>query len=221
MKYSLIFFIFFGLAIEVNAADDQSKEVELPETFISGDATKGSQLVESCAACHGADGNSISTDWPKLSGQNQRYLYEQLMYFRDGDRMNALMMSVTPYLQTLNDDDLKNIAAFYSQYKTSVGQAKNDEELLSLGTQLYRFGNIKKQIPACTSCHAVYGQGNSLAGYPAVSGQQIGYLTSSLKAYRSKERNSGESSIIMQSIAENLTDYEIEALANYMHGLYQ
>tara|TARA_B100000989_G_scaffold62062_1_gene42774 strand:- start:113 stop:778 length:666 start_codon:yes stop_codon:yes gene_type:complete len=221
MKYSLIFFIFFGLAIEVNAADDQSKEVELPETFISGDATKGSQLVESCAACHGADGNSISTDWPKLSGQNQRYLYEQLMYFRDGDRMNALMMSVTPYLQTLSDDDLKNIAAFYSQYKTSVGQAKNDEELLSLGTQLYRFGNIKKQIPACTSCHAVYGQGNSLAGYPAVSGQQIGYLTSSLKAYRSKERNSGESSIIMQSIAENLTDYEIEALANYMHGLYQ
>lgn len=221
MKYSLIFFIFFGLAIEVNAAGDQSKEVELPETFISGDATKGSQLVESCAACHGADGNSISTDWPKLSGQNQRYLYEQLMYFRDGDRMNALMMSVTPYLQTLSDDDLKNIAAFYSQYKTTVGQAKNDEELLSLGTQLYRFGNIKKQIPACTSCHAVYGQGNSLAGYPAVSGQQIGYLTSSLKAYRSKERNSGESSIIMQSIAENLTDYEIEALANYMHGLYQ
>lgn len=221
MKYSLIFFIFFGLAIEVNAADDQSKKVELPETFTSGDATKGSQLVESCAACHGADGNSISTDWPKLSGQNQRYLYEQLMYFRDGDRMNALMMSVTPYLQTLSDDDLKNIAAFYSQYKTTVGQAKNDEELLSLGTQLYRFGNIKKQIPACTSCHAVYGQGNSLAGYPAVSGQQIGYLTSSLKAYRSKERNSGESSIIMQSIAENLTDYEIEALANYMHGLYQ
>ena len=221
MKYSLIFFIFFGLAIEVNAADDQSKELQLPKTFISGDATKGSQLVESCAACHGADGNSISTDWPKLSGQNQRYLYEQLMYFRDGDRMNALMMSVTPYLQTLSDDDLKNIAAFYSQYKTTVGQAKNDEELLSLGTQLYRFGNIKKQIPACTSCHAVYGQGNSLAGYPAVSGQQIGYLTSSLKAYRSKERNSGESSIIMQSIAENLTDYEIEALANYMHGLYQ
>ena len=220
MKYSLIFFIFFGLAIEVNAADDKSKGIELPETFISGDATKGSQLVDSCAACHGADGNSISTDWPKLSGQNQRYLYEQLMYFRDGDRMNALMMSVTPYLQTLSDDDLKNIAAFYSQYKTTVGQAKNDEELLSLGTQLYRFGNIKKQIPACTSCHAVYGQGNSLAGYPAVSGQQIGYLTSSLKAYRSKERNSGESSIIMQSISENLTDLEIEALANYMHGLY-
>ena len=221
MKYSLLYFIFFVLSVDVNAADDKSKEMELPETFISGDASVGAQLVDSCAACHGVDGNSISTDWPKLSGQNQRYLYEQLKYFRDGSRMNALMMSVTPYLQTLTDEDLKDIAAFYSKYNSTVGQAKNDKEMLELGTQLYRFGNIKKQIPACTSCHAVYGQGNSLAGYPAVAGQQIGYLTSTLKAYRSKERNAGESSLVMQSIASNLTDNEIDALANYMHGLYQ
>ena len=221
MKYSLPYFIFFVLSVDVNAADDKSKEMELPETFISGDASVGAQLVDSCAACHGVDGNSISTDWPKLSGQNQRYLYEQLKYFRDGSRMNALMMSVTPYLQTLSDDDLKHISAFYSQYNSTTGQAKNDEDFLALGTQLYRFGNIKKQIPACTSCHAVYGQGNSLAGYPSVAGQQVGYLTSTLKAYRSQERNSGESSLVMQSIAANLTDYEIDALANYMHGLYQ
>ena len=177
MKYYFIYFIFFSFSLSAIAADDKSKEIEMPATFVSGNANKGSQLVESCAACHGADGNSIITDWPKLSGQNQRYLYEQLKYFRDGQRMNALMMSVTPYLQTLSDEDLKDISAFYSQYKSSRGQAKNDEELLALGTQLYRFGDIKKQIPACTSCHAVYGQGNSLAGYPSVAGQQIGYLT--------------------------------------------
>ena len=80
---------------------------------------------------------------------------------------------------------------------------------------------MKKQIPACTSCHSVYGEGNSLAGYPSIAGQQVGYLTSTLKAYRSKERNTGESALVMQSIAENLSDFEIDALANYMHGLYQ
>ena len=221
MKYSLLYFIFLALSLGISAADDKTKKIEMPETFISGDADRGAQLVDSCAACHGADGNSISSDWPKLSGQNQKYLYEQLKYFRDGARMNALMMSVTPYLQTLNDEDLKHIAAYYSKYNSTTGQAKNDQELLDLGTQLYRFGNIKKQIPACTSCHAVYGQGNSLAGYPSVAGQQVGYLTSSLKAYRSKERNAGESSLVMQAIAANLTDNEIDALANYMHGLYQ
>tara|TARA_Y100001958_G_scaffold137154_1_gene109483 strand:+ start:92 stop:757 length:666 start_codon:yes stop_codon:yes gene_type:complete len=221
MKFSLLYFILLALSVSIGAADDKSKKFEMPETFISGDADRGAKLVDSCAACHGADGNSISSDWPKLSGQNQKYLYEQLKYFRDGARMNALMMSVTPYLQTLNDEDLKHIAAYYSKYNSTTGQAKNDQELLELGTQLYRFGNIKKQIPACTSCHAVYGQGNSLAGYPSVAGQQVGYLSSTLKAYRSKERNAGESSLVMQSVAANLTDYEIDALANYMHGLYQ
>jgi cytochrome c553 len=103
----------------------------------------------------------------------------------------------------------------------SGGQARNDEELLELGATLYRFGNMKKGIPACTACHSVYGQGNSLAGYPAIAGQQVGYLTSTLKAYRSKERNSGEQALVMQSIAQNLSDQEIDALANYMHGLYK
>ena len=221
MKQFLIFFVLFILAVGINAADDKSKGIQIPEAFKSGNSDRGSQLVESCVACHGIDGNSISTDWPNLAGQNQRYLFEQLKYFRDGDRMNALMMSVTPYLQTLTDDDLLDIAAFYSDNNTAIGQAKDDEELLALGIQLYRFGDIKKQIPACTSCHAVYGQGNRLAGYPAVAGQQVGYLTSTLKAYRSKERNSGESSLVMQGIAANLSDNEIDALANYMRGLYQ
>ena len=221
MKYFLIFFIFLGLFSSLESAEAGSKKIVVPENFQSGDAKKGSQLVESCAACHGADGNSISPDWPKLAGQNQKYIYKQLKYFRDGDRMNALMMSVTPYLQTLEDSDLLDIAAYYSDYAVSVGQARNDEELLELGTQLYRFGNMKKGVPACTSCHAVQGQGNSLAGFPSVAGQQVGYLTSTLKAYRSKERNAGESSLMMQSIAQNLSDDEIDALANYMHGLYQ
>ena len=144
MKYFLIFFIFLGSINFLFAAEESSKKIELPDNFVSGDSERGSQLVESCSACHGTDGNSISSDWPKLAGQNQKYLYEQLKYFKDGVRMNALMMSVTPYLQTLDDEDLLDIAAFYSNYETSVGQAKNDEELLNVGTQLYRFGNMKK-----------------------------------------------------------------------------
>ena len=100
MKYFLIFFIFLGSINFLFAAEESSKKIELPDNFVSGDSERGSQLVESCSACHGTDGNSISSDWPKLAGQNQKYLYEQLQYFKDGVRMNALMMSVTPYLQT-------------------------------------------------------------------------------------------------------------------------
>jgi len=42
-----------------------------------------------------------------------------------------------------------------------------------------------------------------------------------LKAYRSLERDAGDYSLVMQSASQNLKDKDIEALANYMHGLYQ
>jgi cytochrome c553 len=220
MKSISLFFTSFCLVFSLHAAESGNSE-NMPQGFISGDASNGSILVDSCTACHGSDGNSISSDWPKLAGQNQRYLYEQLKYFRDGERNNALMMAVIPYLNTLQDADLLDMAAFYESNETSRGQAKNAEELLELGTSLYRFGNMKKGIPACTACHSVDGQGNYLAGFPGVAGQQVGYLTSTLKAYRSKERNAGEQSLVMQSIAQNLSDGDIDALANYMHGLYK
>ena len=97
MKSISLFLTSFCLVFSLNAAESSSSD-SMPHGFISGDVSNGSTLVESCAACHGSDGNSISSDWPKLAGQNQRYLYEQLQYFRDGERNNALMMAVIPYL---------------------------------------------------------------------------------------------------------------------------
>ena len=83
MKSISLFFTFFCLVSSLNAAESSSSD-SMPLGFISGDVSNGSTLVESCAACHGTDGNSISSDWPKLAGQNQRYLYEQLQYLFQG-----------------------------------------------------------------------------------------------------------------------------------------
>ena len=82
-------------------------------------------------------------------------------------------------------------------------------------------GDLKRGIPSCTACHSINGAGNSQAGFPRVSGQQKAYLISTLKAYRSLERDAGDYSLVMQSASQNLKDKDIEALANYMHGLYQ
>jgi cytochrome c553 len=102
-----------------------------------------------------------------------------------------------------------------------VGQAKDDADLLALGESLYRAGDLERGIPACTACHSVNGAGNSQAGFPRVSGQQKGYLILTLKEYRDLTRNAGDYSLVMQSASQNLKDSDIEALANYMHGLYQ
>jgi cytochrome c553 len=156
-----------------------------------------------------------------LAGQNQRYIAEQLKYFQQGDRENALMLAVVPYLKTLSDLQLLDIAAFYSAQVPAVGQAQDDAELLALGKSLYMAGDLSRGIPACTACHSMNGAGNDQAGFPRIAGQQKSYLTSTLKAYRSLERNAGDYSLVMQSASQNLKDKDIEALVNYMHGLYQ
>ena len=212
---------FLIIGISMSSFALLAAEVKMPDLLVTGDAQAGSKLVSSCAACHGGNGQSISSDWPNLAGQNQRYIKDQLKYFQQGDRENVLMMAVIPYLKTLSDTQLLDIAAFYSSQSPSVGQAKDDAELLALGESLYRAGDVTRGIPACTACHSVNGAGNVQAGFPKVSGQQINYLTSTLKEYRSLERNAGDYSLVMQSASQNLKDSDIEALANYMHGLYE
>ena len=196
-------------------------EVKMPDLLVTGDAQVGAELVATCSACHGAEGQSMNADWPSLAGQNQRYISDQLKYFQQGDRENALMMAVIPYLKTLSDSQLLDIAAFYSSKPPAIGQAKDDADLLALGESLYRAGDLERGIPACTACHSVNGAGNAQAGFPRVSGQQKGYLMSTLKEYRDLSRDAGDYSIVMQSASQNLKDSDIEALANYMHGLYQ
>ena len=193
----------------------------MPEKISVGDPEVGSSLVSTCAACHGSDGNSLNGSWPNLAGQNQKYTYAQLKYFQNGSRQNVLMSSVIEYLNTLTDEQLLGIAAFYASQSSNVGQATNDEELLALGERLYRAGDLGKGIPACTSCHSPNGAGNIQAGFPKVSGQQKGYLESTLKEYRSQKSDAGAYSLVMQSASANLTERQIEALANYMHGLYE
>ena len=216
MSIRILFATVFIFSISAMAA-----EKKMPNVFEDGDALKGANMVAACAACHGTDGNSISPAWPTLAGQNQKYLLDQLNYFKNGERENALMSSVVPLLNAYSDQDLLNIAAYYSSQIKTNGQAEDNEELLALGEALYRSGNMKKAIPACTACHSVNGAGNALAGFPSVAGQQKAYLVSTLKAYRTKERNAGDYALVMQAISKNLSDDEIDALANYMHGLYE
>ena len=54
--------------------------------FETGDPNAGAQKVAVCAACHGTDGNSQVGNWPKIAGQNERYLFEQLKLIKTEER---------------------------------------------------------------------------------------------------------------------------------------
>ena len=67
--------------------------------YAAGDAAKGAAIATTvCAACHGADGNSVMTMNPKLAGQHPEYLVKQLNNFKSGERANAVMAGMAATL---------------------------------------------------------------------------------------------------------------------------
>ena len=180
-----------------------------------GNPELGKQKANTCIACHGEDGNSQVGLWPSLAGQNFKYLKKQLLLMKSGER---LILEMEGQLDRFNNQDLEDIAEYYSREENKIGQVSAD--LVDRGSKLYYAGSLEKGIPACTACHSPKGKGNSPAGYPLLSGQNPEYITKTLKEYRTGERQYSEESAIMVSIAYKLDNKEIEALASFINGLY-
>ena len=179
-----------------------------------GDPEAGKALTAVCGACHGIDGNSPVSAWPKIAGQNEKYLLKQLRDIKSGDRSVPTMAG---QLDAMSDQDLENIAAYFASQTSTKGTAK--EELVALGESIYRAGVADKGVAACTACHSPTGKGNAPAGYPALSGQWADYTALSLRAFRSEERKNDGDSKIMRDIAYRLSDKEIDAVSSYIEGL--
>ena len=133
---------------------------------VAADAAAGKTMSVACSACHGADGNSVVPTFPKLAGQGDVYLLKQLRDIRDGARPVPTMAG---QLDGKSDEDLANIAAYYSSQTQSGGKTK--PELLELGTKVFRSGVAARNVAACSACHSPSGHGNAPAGFPSLAGQ--------------------------------------------------
>lgn len=179
-----------------------------------GDAEAGKTQAAACAGCHGADGNSTAGTFPKLAGQNVRYLLKQMNDIKSGARSVPAM---TGQLDGKSDQDMEDIAAYFSSQQTTIGAA--DKELVKLGEKIYRAGNKESGVPACMACHSPTGKGNAMAGFPSLSGQHAEYIAAQLRAFREGERTNDDAKM-MRSVALRLTNKEVDAVASYISGLH-
>jgi len=210
MKKALLFTLVACFTNSVAFANEPSK------AHVTGDATKGKALSAVCAACHGADGNSVNPDWPKIAGQGEAYLAKQISEFRSDKRAEATM---TPMAKGIaSDEDVLHLAAYFSSQKAKPGTA--NKEKVALGEAIYRGGNLESGVAACSACHGPTGVGNGPAKYPMVSGQHSKYVVTQLKNFKSGAR-SNDVGKIMRNIALKMTDAEMEAVAEYMAGLHE
>jgi len=186
----------------------------MSQATAAGDAAAGKAASATCAGCHGPDGNSVNPEWPKLAGQGVPYLVKQLHDFKDGDRKNPTM---APMAMGLSDQDMENLAAYFSDQTMSQGAA--DKSLVDLGEKIYRGGNAASGVAACIGCHGPTGAGNPAAKFPRLAGQHAKYVEIQLHAFKSGERNN-DAGKMMRNIAGKMTDKEIQAVASYVQGLH-
>lgn len=79
---------------------------------MAGNPAAGKEKAKACAACHGADGNSASADFPKIAGQHYDYLVKSLQGYKSGVRKNPIM---APMGANLSQRDIEDLAAYFSQ----------------------------------------------------------------------------------------------------------
>lgn len=185
----------------------------------AGDAEAGKNKSMLCSACHGVDGNSMIDMYPKIAGQQESYLNKQLHDLRQAARTggkegrNDPLM--TPMSAALSDQDIDDLAAYFSSQTLIVSEVK---DVPALGEQLYKGGDLVRGITACIACHGPSGQGSEAAGFPAIAGQHANYIKIQLNKFHDTTRNNDLNGM-MQDVAKQLTSEDIEALSKYISSI--
>jgi len=177
----------------------------------AGDVASGKNKAAACAACHGADGNSLVPMYPSLAGQSANYIAKQLADFKSGNRKDPVMAGM---VAALSKEDMNDLAAFFAVQSIKAGTGETNEA----GHKLYFGGDAAKSVAACVSCHGVSGKGMKQAGFPSISGQSKDYLKKQLASFRDASRGNDNNGI-MRNIAIKLSDADIEAVAQYITSL--
>src|SRR5215475_8810606 len=103
--------------------------VGVAQAQAQGDAQRGSHKVAMCEGCHQIVGYQadfpIVYKVPKISGQDAAYLASALAEYRSGDRKFPTMRAIAA---PLSDEDIADIAAYYSQLGKPEGPVPKTPE---------------------------------------------------------------------------------------------
>ena len=82
-----------------------------PAAMAAGDVAAGKEKAAQCQQCHGLDGNSPITQFPKLGGQHAKYIVQVLEDYKTGVRRNPIMAGLSA---ALSKQDREDLAAWYA-----------------------------------------------------------------------------------------------------------
>lgn len=186
--------------------------IAAPPTIV----TQGSGGAMACVGCHGADGaGNPQSGIPMLAQLPQAYFVKQIDDFKAGTRENPLMSMIA---QAMTAEDAQAAAAYYESLpRPKTKAAAGDPAIIARGEELANNGAWDRDIPPCFRCHGTGGVGVAPV-FPPLAGQHASYTISQLKAWKSGARSNDPQSL-MKTLAKNLTDDDMQAVAQYLATL--
>lgn len=178
--------------------------------------TQGSGAATACASCHGLEGaGNAQAGYPALAQLPQAYIAKQIADFKSGARSHPVM---TPIAKAVSTDDAESAARYYARsVRLKIQPTTIDPVIVSRGANLAINGAWDRNVPACFKCHADGGLGVAPA-FPRIAGQHASYTVSQLQAWKTGARTNDPLKL-MKTVADNLSDDEITAVAAYLATL--
>lgn len=161
--------------------------------------------ADTCAACHGPNGNSVIPQNPNLAGQTWRYIYLQLRDFKEGRRSDPQM---SPMAKDLSRDDMIALGNWFAAQKPAINQFKADSAKVAAGIKV-------ADAVLCAMCHLGGFSGQN--EIPRVAGQNYEYVVKQLQDFKNRRRTNDAGN--MTSVAGTLSDQDIVNLAHYITTL--
>lgn len=164
-------------------------------------ADRLAEKLATCAACHGANGNSPSPVIPSIAGQPRVFIENQLVIMREGLREVPVM---APVLKGLTDEEISALAKHFSALPIVPPATPVQPDKQRAGAEISR-----KAL--CGTCHLASYSGQNQV--PRLAGQHEDYLLLALKAFRDHPGPGRDT--IMAATLRGMSDTELGQLAHY------
>ena len=166
--------------------------------------------IRNCTWCHGTGAQGFTTA-PRLAGQRQQYIMNQLRDFNRHTRDNPLSRQyMWPAAENLNFQVARDLALYFSALPPRAAN-DGDSGLAERGKEIYELGIADSNVAACVVCHGPKAEG--VRQIPRLAGLTDAYLRKRLEQWSQGFHATAE---LMPQIASALSADDIEALASYL-----
>ena len=202
--------------------------LSLPAT--AADLEKGKEINGTCAACHGDHGQGGKKgEYPRIAGQQVKYIESQLKNFRARTRVNIPMF---PYTQEreMSDEDVKDVSAYlagielpnamptYTGKEDALTRLLMAEKVMIIPRaegDLDNGGRIYQK--QCAACHGKTARGRGM--FPMLVGQYTNYLKRQVDLYLKGDRPHDEEGTV--GVLNALKAQDIQDILAYVTSLQE